>query len=336
MLNDKPKFIGLTLLFLAATAAGAGDLAHGPAMNGGPKSSPPGQQWPATAKPNDAAPRPPPGRMFVVGRVLDQNGKPVPGATVAVHARSLPRGRVPYFLGRRQIPIGDARTDGSGRFRIDAPRTSSSHDEAFGAVALAPGHGAGWVTLDPDDEEPTAEMSLRPEQVIHGLDPDTETPVYFLEPKRKLGTVVNLSGKSAASGSVTVRLEPCGAAKARVVDPGGKPVMARSIPGTIIMRVTMVVTPGPPFSRASEKAGVLVADDDSLDRVDPSNYASEPVSDASGRITLPVLIPGATYRFIDYTTAVRGETGPALRKEFTVKPGETVDLGDIRIEKPAG
>ncbi len=57
------------------------------------------------------------------------------------------------------------------------------------------------------------------------------------------------------------------------------------------MRVTMVVTPGPPFSRASDKAGVLVADDDSLDRVDPSNYASEPVSDASGRITLPVLIP---------------------------------------------
>ena len=33
---------------------------------------------------------------------------------------------------------------------------------------------------------------------IHGLDPETEIPVYFLDPKRKLGGVVNLSGKSAA------------------------------------------------------------------------------------------------------------------------------------------
>ena len=53
---------------------------------------------------------------------------------------------------------------------------------------------------------------------VHGLDPETEVPVYFLEPKRKLGGVVNLSGKSAAGGPVTVRLEPCGAAKARFVD----------------------------------------------------------------------------------------------------------------------
>ncbi len=33
---------------------------------------------------------------------------------------------------------------------------------------MAPGYGVGWVTLDPDDDQPTAEISLRPEQVIHG------------------------------------------------------------------------------------------------------------------------------------------------------------------------
>ena len=49
---------------------------------------------------------------------------------------------------------------------------------------------------------------------IRGLDPDAEVPVYFLEPERKLGAVVNLSVKSAAGGPVTVRLEPCGAARA--------------------------------------------------------------------------------------------------------------------------
>ena len=66
------------------------------------------------------------------------------------------------------IPLADARADGSGRFRIDAPRTSSTRHEEFGAVAMAPGYGIGWVGLDPDDDQPTAEISLRPEQVIHG------------------------------------------------------------------------------------------------------------------------------------------------------------------------
>ena len=55
-----------------------------------------------------------------------------------------------------------------------------------------------------------------------------------------------------------------------------------------------------------------------------------PVSDAEGRIAFPALIPGATYRVID-----RPRGGPpTFRKDFTVKPGETVDLGDILIEKP--
>ena len=60
------------------------------------------------------------------------------------------------------------RADGSGRFRIDAPRTSSSRHEAVGAVALAPGFGVGWVVLNPDDDQPKVDITLRHEQVIHG------------------------------------------------------------------------------------------------------------------------------------------------------------------------
>jgi protocatechuate 3,4-dioxygenase beta subunit len=166
---------------------------------------------------------------------------------------------------------------------------------------------------------------------LHGLAPNAEVPVIFLEPKGKLGVAVNLSGKSAASGPVTVRLEPCGAARGRVVDPGGKPVA-----GTLRdLAVMMVVTPGPTRSLlANDKSGLLAADEDDLARVDPVNYEKDPAPDADGRIALPVLIPGATYRVIDYTAAVRGQAGPAVRKEFTVKPGETLDLGDIRIERP--
>ena len=165
---------------------------------------------------------------------------------------------------------------------------------------------------------------------VHGLEPDTEVPVYFLEPKGKLGGVVTLSGKSATGEPVTVRLEPCGAARARVVGPDGKPVVGR-LPGRPI---EMVVTPGPPYSTAKDQAGLIFADEADLTLIDPVNYQTDLVSDAEGRLTLPVLIPGATYRFIDYTTFIRGETGPTIRKEFTVKPGETLDLGDILIQKP--
>src|SRR5262249_49618613 len=76
---------------------------------------------------------------------------------------------------------------------------------------------------------------------IHGLDPDTETPVYFFEPNRKLGATAVFSGKSDG-GPIIVRLEPCGTARARLVDPEGKPVAGWRI-GPYF--TTMVVTPGP-------------------------------------------------------------------------------------------
>ncbi len=58
---------------------------------------------------------------------------------------------------------------------------------------------------------------------VHGLADDTEVPVYFLDARHNLGATALLSGKSAADGPVTVRLQPCGAARARLVDPAGKP-----------------------------------------------------------------------------------------------------------------
>jgi hypothetical protein len=66
------------------------------------------------------------------------------------------------------IVIGNAAADETGRFRIDAPRTSASRHEFFGVVAAAPGHGAGWVMLEPDADLPTAEITLQQERVVHG------------------------------------------------------------------------------------------------------------------------------------------------------------------------
>jgi hypothetical protein len=88
----------------------------------------------------------------------------------------------------------------------------------------------------------------------------------------------------------------------------------------------MVVTPGPPVGSSAVRAGALAADEDHLGRVDPVHYGSGWIADAQGRITVPALIPGATYRI----------TAGSDRREFTVGPGETVELGDIPAQGPAG
>ena len=161
--------------------------------------------------------------------------------------------------------------------------------------------------------------------VIHGLDPNVEVAVHFFEPTRKLAATALLSGKSAAAGPMVVRLTPCGTATMRLVDPHAKPVTAlRGGPWL----VSMVVSPG----AVRMNTGELVADESDLTRIDPINYQKFPAPDADGVIKFPALIPGASYRVIDRTT-IRDAIGPQVRKEFTVKPGQTIDLGEILIEK---
>src|SRR5262249_33880526 len=60
---------------------------------------------------------------------------------------------------------------------------------------------------------------------LHGLDPgsDAEVAAYFLDPGRKLGATARFAGRATANGPVTVRLERCGTARARLVDPDGRP-----------------------------------------------------------------------------------------------------------------
>jgi RNA polymerase sigma factor (sigma-70 family) len=166
---------------------------------------------------------------------------------------------------------------------------------------------------------------------LHGLDAETEVSASFLEPRLKLGATVKVSGKLAKNGPIDVRLEPCGRARARLIDTDGKPITGFHNASMI----SMVIVPGPSrTSRDQADEGRLQSIGDRLSRIDPLNYEKDPVSDTQGQIVFPALIPGATYRIQD-RTAIRSPAGIPTRKEFTVKPGETLDLGDILIEKPA-
>jgi beta-lactamase regulating signal transducer with metallopeptidase domain len=169
--------------------------------------------------------------------------------------------------------------------------------------------------------------------VLHGLDPNpaVEVPAFFLDPERKLGAIARFSGRSEANGAATVRLEPCGTARARLVTSEGQPLGrydARPL-------ASLVVTPGPSSRRGQATDGPLFAEEAGVVPLDPVNYGHDFQSDAQGRLTFPALIPGATYRIKDLTPAFGGGD-PAIRKEFTVKPGETIDLGDIVIARPQG
>ncbi len=89
------------------------------------------------------------------------------------------------------------------------------------------------------------------------------------------------------------------------------------------------------MSRSEQDQAELAAD---ADRSSPTSTASTtgngPRTDADGRITLISLIPGALYRITDFSTVNDATKGIQVRKDFTVKPGETLDLGDILIEMP--
>ena len=78
-----------------------------------------------------------------------------------------------------------APTDPAG-FGWTCARTSSSRDDEFTAIALAPGYGAGWAGIDPDADQPVADISLQPEQIIQGR-------LFDLQGRPAQGVVVSVS-----------------------------------------------------------------------------------------------------------------------------------------------
>ena len=116
-------------------------------------------------------------------------------------------------------------------------------------------------------------VAIRGRFELHGLDPETEHSIYFLQPKRRIGAKVVVSGKLVAGHPMTVRLEPCGMARARLVDAQGEPIAGYGTPSMI----SMIVTPGPDrLPRNPAAAMPLLGEEDRLFVIDPINYAKAP------------------------------------------------------------
>ena len=163
---------------------------------------------------------------------------------------------------------------------------------------------------------------------LHGLDPEKPTRVSFLDADHRWGATVEISAKQTGE-NVLVHLQPCGQAQARLVGPDGKPVVK------VFPQFEIVGTPGPhEWDRRKESQSMLAADGAYMPNVDRIHYWKGPYTDAQGRITLPALIPGALYRISDYSTINDPDKGVHVRKDFTVQPSESLELGDILIANP--
>ncbi|WP_020467194.1 carboxypeptidase-like regulatory domain-containing protein, partial [Singulisphaera acidiphila] len=163
---------------------------------------------------------------------------------------------------------------------------------------------------------------------LHGLAPKASTRIHLLNAEHEWGASVDIAGNQSGR-DLAIRLQPCGKAKARFVGPDGKP-LANQQP-----HFEFVATPGPSqYSQNQQDQSELRSDVELVANVDRKHYWNSPRTDDQGRITLISLIPDALYRILDFSTVNDPDKGAQIRKEFTVKPGETLDLGDIRIEHP--
>jgi RNA polymerase sigma factor (sigma-70 family) len=156
--------------------------------------------------------------------------------------------------------------------------------------------------------------------VFRGCLPDKGTPALFLDEKNQWGAFLDISGKQAGK-PLTIRLEPCGSAVAHFVDGRGKPLPQLPV------SVELLLTLGPQRFDYARRDGELAADS-----VHPPGYSRafrnrRMVTDAEGRFTFPMLVPGATYR-IHWR-----EGDKVCVRDFKVGPGERLDLKDVVIHR---
>ena len=146
---------------------------------------------------------------------------------------------------------------------------------------------------------------------IPGCNPDKAYTFYFLDRERQLGATVELGGKSAGNGPVTVKLQQCGVARERYTDPDGKPIAGHRR----LQLLILIITPGTDTPQPGKTMADLQFQENLI-----ATRSRQLHTDADGRVTVVSLIPGATYRF-------RGH-------EFMAEAGKAIDLPDVIVPRP--
>jgi RNA polymerase sigma factor (sigma-70 family) len=238
--------------------------------------------------------------VTIKGQVVGPDGKPVKDAVVFIPSSLRPE--EPFGIAAVVgLPPGTrltALTARDGSFELP----NCDPDETYRLCVLS-GRAEG-------------EMRMAPR--LAGMDP-VGIVNRLIAQKDVLGATAEVSAKGAGAKPFEVKLGKCESAEVRFVDAAGKPVQQK-------MWLELLVKPGPSVaqSRAEGKpAGeaALLASPYSL-----TGEKSPVAPDAEGRITIPGLIPGATYRIKVLTGQEKLENETAFEKDFTVEPGKTTKL----------
>lgn|GEM_PF-1070606 len=164
--------------------------------------------------------------------------------------------------------------------------------------------------------------------LLHGLDLSRPYHILLTDHKHRWGAAVDRSITGMGEAPLTIQLAPCGAARVRMLDASGKPLVNYK-PGL----QAMVIKGRYQLDYFDQNIY-----DDSLAAAAGSPYLDGrrnteiPCTDAEGRVTVDGLIPGAIYRLL---TTERGylTLDSALLKDFSVASGHTTDLGDVTIKE---
>jgi beta-lactamase regulating signal transducer with metallopeptidase domain len=159
---------------------------------------------------------------------------------------------------------------------------------------------------------------------------DLQRPISlaFLARGSGLGLHTEIAAEDIGTEVVTLKLQPLGQAKARFVDKDNKPLNA-------FRPLTWMSLPRTPFSTAADLEQQTEAKSQYISLQQPFDSVWTNIlhkhthgslrTGADGNATFKALIPGAIYRISKFDGQI---------KDFTLQPGETVDLGDIVVFEP--
>ena len=161
---------------------------------------------------------------------------------------------------------------------------------------------------------------------LPGCEPGHSYPVLFLDAKNQCGAVVELAAHVEKVTAPSVRLEACGTAKLRVLDPDGFPAAGSKLEVSVLLEPDRVTG-----DAAALAASPNLADPYAASWIDTINYGEDLETDEEGWATLPALVHGARYR-----VAACWDGRWTCTKPFDVRAGETVTLADLNLRRPRG
>src|SRR5262249_20309709 len=139
------------------------------------------------------------------------------------------------------------------------------------------------------------------------------------------GAIAELSAKAAGGKPVEVKLAPCGSAEVRFVDDKGKPAQ-RPILLELLVKPGLSVFQSREENKPAAEAAILAH------TLPIGGGKPALTTDKEGRMLIPALIPGATYRLKLAGNEIPLREQRYTEKDFTVESGKTTK---VEVKVPA-